>query len=51
MALADILLIWLAFEAAYAIRSRMPLERAFYILDPVKGILILGAVGAWVLSG
>ncbi|MBL0159831.1 MAG: sugar transferase [Bryobacterales bacterium] len=51
LALADILLIWLAFEAAYAIRSRMPLERAFYILDPVKGILILGAVGAWVLSG
>jgi len=51
LVLADILLIWLAFEAAYAIRSRMPLERAFYILDPVKGILILGAVGAWVLSG
>jgi exopolysaccharide biosynthesis polyprenyl glycosylphosphotransferase len=51
LVLADILLIWLAFEAAYAIRTILPLERAFYILDPVKGILILGAVGAWVLSG
>lgn len=49
--LADILLIWLAFEASYATRGALPLERAFYLLDSVKSLLILAAVLLWVLSG
>jgi exopolysaccharide biosynthesis polyprenyl glycosylphosphotransferase len=39
--LADILLIWLSFEAAYAIRSSLALERQFYLLPPTKALLIL----------
>lgn len=49
--LADILLIWLAFEAAYATRGRLPLERLFYLQDSVKTLLILAAVLLWVLVG
>lgn len=49
--LADILLIWLAFESAYATRQALPLERAFFLTDSVRGILSLVCVAAWVLSG
>jgi exopolysaccharide biosynthesis polyprenyl glycosylphosphotransferase len=38
--LADILLIWLSFEAAYAIRSSLQLERQFYLLPPTKALLV-----------
>ncbi|MGC4051685.1 MAG: sugar transferase [Paludibaculum sp.] len=49
--LADILLIWLAFEAAYETRSRLPLERAFYLDDSVKTLLIFASELLWILSG
>ncbi|QOY84903.1 sugar transferase [Paludibaculum fermentans] len=48
---ADILLIWLAFEAAYATRGRLPLERAFYLENSVKTLLIFACQLIWVLSG
>ena len=51
LVLADILLIWLAFEGAYFTRQVLPIERAFYLTDPVKGILVLASVVTWVLSG
>jgi exopolysaccharide biosynthesis polyprenyl glycosylphosphotransferase len=49
--LADILLIWLAFEAAYATRSQLPLFHEFYILEPTKTLLISASVLAWALVG
>jgi exopolysaccharide biosynthesis polyprenyl glycosylphosphotransferase len=42
--LADGVLVWLAFEAAYQTRSLMPLSREFYFLLPVKILLLLMAV-------
>jgi exopolysaccharide biosynthesis polyprenyl glycosylphosphotransferase len=49
--LADILLIWLAFEAAYETRSRLHLERAFYLDDSVKTLLIFSCQLLWILGG
>jgi exopolysaccharide biosynthesis polyprenyl glycosylphosphotransferase len=51
LVLADILLIWLAFEAAYLSRQVLPLERLFYLTDSVKGTLIVVSAVSWVLSG
>lgn len=48
--LADILLIWLGFEAAYAIRSSLPLERQFYLLGATKAFLIFACALFGVLS-
>lgn len=42
--LADGVLIWLAFEAAYQTRALMPLAKDFYFLLPVKILLLLLAV-------
>jgi len=49
--IADILLIWLAFEAAYATRISLQLERVFFLPGPTKSLLLFAAVAAWVLSG
>ena len=42
--LADGLLVWLAYEAAYQTRALLPLARDFYFLLPVKILLLLLAV-------
>jgi exopolysaccharide biosynthesis polyprenyl glycosylphosphotransferase len=42
--LADGLLVWLAFEAAYGTRSYLPMARDFYFLLPVKILLLLLAL-------
>lgn len=39
--LADGVLVWLAFEAAYQARSYLPLAKDFYFLLPVKILLLL----------
>jgi exopolysaccharide biosynthesis polyprenyl glycosylphosphotransferase len=48
---ADALLVWLAFEAAYATRSALQLERNFYLVPAVKGFLILVCAVTWLLAG
>jgi len=49
--LADFLLIWLAFEAAYATRSQLQMERLFYLSDTTKALLSMSSSLAWVLTG
>ena len=50
-ALSDLLLITLAFAAAYETRRLLPLERPFY-MTAERAALVLGfAVTAWVLIG
>ncbi len=51
LAIADVPLIWLAFEAAYSTRSRLPLERDFFLPDSVRTLLLLASAVAWVLCG
>ncbi|MBC7925441.1 MAG: sugar transferase [Bryobacteraceae bacterium] len=50
-ALADILLIALAFEAAYQTRSLLPIERDFFFTIQTKALLLGAAVVAWLLIG
>ncbi|MBI4873069.1 MAG: sugar transferase [Acidobacteria bacterium] len=50
-ALSDAVLTALAFEAAYRTRLELPLERVFYILDPIKTVLLGFVALAWVLIG
>jgi len=47
---ADVLLTWLGLEAAYATRSALDLGRLFYIETPLKFLLILFSVLAWLLT-
>ncbi len=49
--LADIFLIWLAFEAAYETRSHLHLERPFYLSESSKTLLILSASLSWAVIG
>ena len=49
--LADIFLIWLAFEAAYETRSHLRLERPFYLSESSKTLLILSASLGWAVIG
>lgn len=49
--MADILLIWCAFEAAYATRSHLELERIFFLTPAIKTLLLGTAVSGWVLAG
>jgi exopolysaccharide biosynthesis polyprenyl glycosylphosphotransferase len=51
LAAADLPLIWLAFEAAYQTRARLPLEREFFLTDSVRTLLLLAGMVAWVLTG
>ncbi len=50
-ALSDILLIALAFELAYVTRQRMELHFLFYILEPVKALLLGWSMLVWVALG
>lgn len=49
--MADILLIWCAFEAAYTTRTHLELERIFFLLPSTKTLLLGTAVAGWILSG
>ncbi len=49
--LSDVLLTALAFEAAYRIRLALPLERDFFIIPPVRALLLGFVVLSWVLLG
>jgi exopolysaccharide biosynthesis polyprenyl glycosylphosphotransferase len=46
---SDLLLTWLALEAAYATRSHLEFERLFYLETPVKLLLLFFSMAAWVL--
>lgn len=48
---ADILLVWAAFEAAYATRVSLPLERVFFLSPPVRTLLLVAGAAAWTLAG
>jgi exopolysaccharide biosynthesis polyprenyl glycosylphosphotransferase len=50
-ALADILLAAVAFEAAYQVRSYLPLERNFYLTVPVKALLLGTVAFLWPVLG
>jgi exopolysaccharide biosynthesis polyprenyl glycosylphosphotransferase len=49
--LSDVLLVALAFGAAYQIRLWLPLERNFYLSPPVKALLLGYAALTWILTG
>jgi exopolysaccharide biosynthesis polyprenyl glycosylphosphotransferase len=49
--LADVLLIAIAFQAAYATRSHLPLIRPFFLSETTKALLLLSASLAWTLAG
>lgn len=49
--LSDVLLTVLAFELAYRTRMALPLERVFFLVPPVKALLIVTAGVAWPLVG
>jgi exopolysaccharide biosynthesis polyprenyl glycosylphosphotransferase len=49
--LSDIILTALSFEAAYQTRSVLPLEHEFYIIVPVKALVLGFSVGVWLLIG
>lgn len=49
--LADLLLVWAAFELAYRTRQNLPLERVFFLATPVRALLLTAGAAAWVLAG
>ena len=51
VAVADIILTVLSFEAAYQTRVLLPLERVFFILSPVKALLLGVTLLLWLLVG
>src|SRR6266542_2885845 len=50
-AVSDVLLTTLAFEAAYRTRVLLPLEHVFYIVAPLKALVLGCALFLWVLAG
>ncbi|MGC8884869.1 MAG: sugar transferase [Bryobacteraceae bacterium] len=49
--LADLLLVWAAFEAAYTTRTHLPLERLFFLSAPIRALLLVAGLAAWPLAG
>jgi exopolysaccharide biosynthesis polyprenyl glycosylphosphotransferase len=49
--LSDVLMTALAFEAAYQTRLLLPMERTFFIVTPVKALLLGAAIVMWLLIG
>jgi exopolysaccharide biosynthesis polyprenyl glycosylphosphotransferase len=49
--LSDVVLIVLAFAAAYQTRLLLPVERVFYFTVPVTALLLGGAIVIWLLIG
>lgn len=50
-ALADVLLVTLTFEAAYQLRVHLPLANVFFILPPVKALVLGATLLIWVSLG
>ncbi len=50
-ALADVVLAFCAFAAAYQFRYWLPLERNFYLLPPVKALLVGACLLLWPAIG
>jgi len=50
-AIADVLLTVCAFEAAYQTRVTLPLERVFFIIAPMKALLLGATLLLWVGIG
>ena len=50
-ALADVILTILTFEGAYQFRRYLPLERTFFLLVPVKALLLAVTLASWVGLG
>ncbi len=50
-ALADVILTILSFEAAYQLRVHLPMERVFFILPPVKALVLGATLLIWVGLG
>jgi exopolysaccharide biosynthesis polyprenyl glycosylphosphotransferase len=50
-ALSDVLLIAVAFQLAYATRERLDLPHEFYLLSPVKALLLGWSMLVWVALG
>ena len=50
-ALADVILTILTFEAAYQVRVRLPLEHVFFLLVPIKALVLVTALVIWVGLG
>ena len=50
-ALADVILTVCAFEAAYQTRVALPLPRVFFIVTPVKALLLGGTLALWLGIG
>lgn len=50
-ALADVILTALTFEAAYQVRVYLPLEHVFFMLVPIKALMLGAALAAWVGIG
>ena len=49
--LSDVVLIVLAFAAAYQTRLLLPVERVFYFTVPITALLLGGAIVIWLLIG
>ena len=49
--LSDVVLVGLAFEAAYQTRSFLPFARPFFLDRPVKTLLLGAAVLIWLAIG
>ncbi|HYM13731.1 MAG TPA: exopolysaccharide biosynthesis polyprenyl glycosylphosphotransferase [Bryobacterales bacterium] len=50
-ALADVILTVATFEAAYEVRVYLPLEHAFFIVGPIRALMLGAALAAWVGIG
>ena len=50
-AVVDVVLLIAAFEAAYQLRVFLPLPLEFYILSPVKGLVLVFTLLVWLLTG
>jgi exopolysaccharide biosynthesis polyprenyl glycosylphosphotransferase len=49
--LSDVVLVVLAFELAYRTRIELPFERVFYILPPIRALLLGLAAVVWPVGG
>lgn len=49
--IADVALVFAAFQLAYVTRQALPLERIFFLTAPVKALLIGAAAALWPLTG
>ncbi len=49
--ICDVLLVLLAFDLAYRTRQAAPFERVFFLVGPVKALLMIAAAILWPLAG